>query len=128
MTEPLGEDALVGTIEVRTVGDEFYAGWTSGDGTVGCAGDHANTPVGALAHLCSVLIKLDEDEAAPELLAALEAVLLFHSGRKWDATTRREWSRLVGVPDATTKVVCDVARSAIAKARGETDPTSEDEG
>ena len=66
--------------------------------------------------------------AAPELLAALEAVLLFHSGREWDATTRREWSRLVGAPDATTKVLCEVARSAIAKARGEADPTSENEG
>ena len=66
--------------------------------------------------------------AAPELLAALEAVLLFHSGREWDETTRREWLRLVGAPDATTKVLCDVARAVIAKARGEADPTSEDEG
>ena len=65
--------------------------------------------------------------AAPELLAALEAVLLFHSGREWDATARREWLRLVGAPDATTKVLCDVARSAIAKARGVADPTSADE-
>ncbi len=117
MTEPLGEDALVGTIEVRTVGDEFYAGWTSGDGTVGCAGDHANTPVGALAHLCSVLIKLDEDEAAPELLAALDETVtrlercMVHAGSD---------------PDFAHEATKD-ARAAIATARGAA-PTPPPEG
>ena len=66
--------------------------------------------------------------AAPELLAALEAVLLFYRGDWWDEGERQEWSRLAGTQEATTKVLCDVVRAALAKARGVADPTSEDEG
>ena len=65
--------------------------------------------------------------AAPELLAALEAVLLFYRGDWWDEGERQEWSRLAGTQEATTKVLCDVVRAALAKARGVADPTSADE-
>jgi hypothetical protein len=81
--------------------------------------------------------------AAPELLEALKAVLLFHSGSHWDDAKQAEWQRLgallLGEPkfrdyhyargsmtptsfEATTSVLCDMIRTAIAKATGATTP------
>lgn len=58
--------------------------------------------------------------AAPELLAACEAVLLFHDGAPWDDAKQRRWYDELKVgPDATGRSLCDFVREAIAKARGE---------
>jgi hypothetical protein len=38
------------------------------------------------------------------------AVLLFHRGGSWTGTDRLEWVMLTGEEDATTKVLCDLAR------------------
>jgi len=50
-------------IEVTREPDSYWAAATSGDGRVGCSGDGAATPVGALANLCATLIKIAEDDA-----------------------------------------------------------------
>ena len=44
---------------------------------------------------------------------ALEAVLLFHSGREWDGDARAKWRELTGSSEATTKVLCDCVRKAM---------------
>jgi len=45
--------------------------------------------------------------------AALEAVLLFHSGDDWDARKRYAWLVFTGTTEATTKVLCDTVRKAL---------------
>lgn len=52
--------------------------------------------------------------AAPALRDACEAVLLFHSGGPWDETKREQWFNLTQETDATTKVLCDTVRKALA--------------
>lgn len=54
--------------------------------------------------------------AAPELLDACRAVLLFHAV-EWDEDKRTEWKAITGESEATTKILCDHIRNAIAKAR-----------
>ena len=54
--------------------------------------------------------------AAPDLLAACRAVLIFHSGGEWTHNAEIDWIRITGKDDATTKVLCDTVRAAIAKA------------
>jgi hypothetical protein len=51
--------------------------------------------------------------AAPEMLEALRAVLLFYSV-DWTAEKRAEWDRLTG-GEATTRVLCDTVRRVLAK-------------
>ncbi len=55
-------------------------------------------------------------EAAPELYEACKAVLMFHRGGPWEDNDAEEWKRLTGQEDATTKVLCNTVRAAIAKA------------
>jgi hypothetical protein len=45
--------------------------------------------------------------------AALEAVLLFHSGGPWTHERRTRWQFLTGYAEATTKILCDVVREAL---------------
>lgn len=47
------------------------------------------------------------------MLSALEAVLLFHSGGDWDEKKRSKWKSLTGKDEATTKVLCDLVRAAL---------------
>ncbi len=55
--------------------------------------------------------------AAPNLRDACEAVLLFHSGGEWDEAKRNEWFNLTGETDATTKIMCDTVRRALARVK-----------
>ena len=41
------------------------------------------------------------------------AVLLFHRGGQWTGQDRNEWVMLTGEEDATTKVLCDLARKLL---------------
>lgn len=45
---------------------------------------------------------------------ALRLVLLFYQVGAWDQDRRDEWHRLTGTSEATTKVLCDHVRSALA--------------
>lgn len=54
--------------------------------------------------------------AAPDLLDAARAALLFHSASPWDVEKAAEWKRLTGSDDATTRALCEFLRVAIAKA------------
>jgi len=56
--------------------------------------------------------------AAPELYAFAKAALLFHGGGEWDQGLVEEWTALTGAQEATTRVLCNTARTAIAKAEG----------
>lgn len=47
---------------------------------------------------------------------ALEAVLLFFSGSPWDDEKKQRWLELTGEEEATTRVLCDTARSALGHA------------
>jgi hypothetical protein len=47
------------------------------------------------------------------------AVLLFHRGGQWTGQDRNEWVMLTGEEDATTKVLCDLARKLLAAAHTE---------
>lgn len=40
----------------------------------------------------------------------VQALLLFHSAEAWDEDRRRRWEELTGHREATTKVLCDLAR------------------
>jgi hypothetical protein len=59
---------------------------------------------------------------AHKLRAACRATLLFHgSTLGWDASARNEWREIVTLMlgeqhhgDATTKVLCDIQRAALA--------------
>ena len=42
------------------------------------------------------------------------AVLLFHRGGRWTGQDRNEWVMLTGEEEATTKVLCDLAREMMA--------------
>ena len=54
--------------------------------------------------------------AAPEMRDVIHALLLFyHGGLDWNDDTRREWKRLTGNNDATTRVLADFARRVLAK-------------
>lgn len=54
-------------------------------------------------------------EASPsaELRDALKLPLLFHAGGPWDDERRKEWLRVTGTREASTKVLCDHLRAAI---------------
>jgi hypothetical protein len=41
-------------------------------------------------------------------------VLLFHRGGRWTGQDRNEWVMLTGEEEATTKVLCDLARRVMA--------------
>lgn len=61
--------------------------------------------------------------AAQDLLAVAKAVLLFHAGSPWDQTKDADFNALLfpilgREPAATTKGICDAARTAIDKAEG----------
>lgn len=43
------------------------------------------------------------------------ALLLFHRGGEWTGQDRNEWVMLTGEEDATTKVLCDLARKLLAR-------------
>lgn len=43
------------------------------------------------------------------------AVLMFHRGGAWTGQDRCEWVFLTGEEDATTKVLCDLARRLLAE-------------
>jgi hypothetical protein len=45
---------------------------------------------------------------------ALRAVLLFHDGEPWDFEKAQEWRLLTGDDRATTRVLCDLVRKALA--------------
>lgn len=45
---------------------------------------------------------------------ALRLVLLFHSGGVWGEAQKTEWLRITGTTEATTKVMCEHVRSALA--------------
>jgi len=56
--------------------------------------------------------------ACTPLRDALALVLLFHRGGPWSAESRAEWFRITGSHDATTRVMCDTVRAALADAAG----------
>jgi hypothetical protein len=49
------------------------------------------------------------------LVAALRLPLLFHGGGDWTEERRAEWKALTGSDEATTKVMCDTIRAALAR-------------
>ena len=49
------------------------------------------------------------------------ALLLFHSGGPWTAERRVEWNDLIGEREATTRILCDAARQALATALAPTE-------
>jgi hypothetical protein len=52
--------------------------------------------------------------ASMAIIDVLRAVLMFHDGATWDANRRAEWKRITGSDEATTKVLCDHVRAALA--------------
>lgn len=49
----------------------MFASWTTGDGIEGGCAAYSTTLVGALAELCSTLLKIDEDKSVDRRFAAL---------------------------------------------------------
>jgi hypothetical protein len=66
----------------------------------------------------SELVDLDQPLIS-RLVAALRLPLLFHSGAPWTEERRLEWRSLTGSYEATTKVMCDAIREALALAEGQ---------
>lgn len=52
----------------------------------------------------------DEKKRPPTVAELAELVLLFHGGGQWSDDKRARWRELTGHDEATTKVLCDVAR------------------
>jgi hypothetical protein len=59
-------------------------------------------------------------ETIERLRAALEAVLIFHSGsgRPWYEDVER-WTEITGVGDATPKILCDHIRAALLRGKND---------
>ena len=59
-----------------------------------------------------------DDETELSDLTAYErlarAVLLFHGASSWCEKEKREWHALTGGREATTRVLCDLARETVA--------------
>jgi predicted NUDIX family NTP pyrophosphohydrolase len=55
-------------------------------------------------------------ELATSLNRLAGAVLLFHRGGPWTERDRATWRSLTGEDEATTKVLCDLARRTIERA------------
>lgn len=51
---------------------------------------------------------------APTAISALEATLMWFNESNWDDAKRQKWERLTGNKEATTRVLCDCVRAAIA--------------
>ena len=90
-------------------------GWPRGYGFIE-AGNVMNDPIAYCSQLASTNhANGDLIAAAPELMAALEAIARFEDGIEcWCRPMLRE----IGVTDHSGE--CDIIRAAIAKARGET--------
>jgi len=56
-----------------------------------------------------------EARVALDLIAALEAVLLFHSASPWSEAKKTQWWNLTQTNEATTRTLCDTARIALGK-------------
>lgn len=79
------------------------------------------------AMICDVFMTNDSNIAkrrasiialAPDLSDVVEALLLFHSV-DWTQEKRYRWHKLTGHEEATTKVLCDFARSVLAQMKKE---------
>ena len=55
-----------------------------------------------------------EREPSYDVADALGLVLMFHGGGEWNESKRAEWLRITGTREATTRVLCDHVRSALA--------------
>ena len=65
------------------------------------------------------IVHEERADASHDLLLCAEATLLFHSGGMWSEKTSARWKELTGTDNATNKMLCDMHRAAIAKARGD---------
>jgi hypothetical protein len=92
--------------------------WSMGDKTTGGSDVYERD-------LRAVEVALEREVEAFEVFAAanamefardaLQAVLLFHSGDRWDKEKSDEWRRLTGREDVTTRALCDVVREALGE-------------
>lgn len=82
------------------------------------AADYVATEVGKARDVFVLRAEAAEAENV-RLREALALPLMFHAGGKWDEEQRAEWYRLAGTYDATTKVMCDTIRAALALTRAE---------
>lgn len=55
-------------------------------------------------------------EATDKLLAACKAALLFHGAAHWTIEEKTKWWNITQRSEATTKILCDTIRKAIAEA------------
>lgn len=53
-------------------------------------------------------------QAAPKLLAACQAVLLYHKGGIWSEEDGARWFELTGQTECNSKTLCDTLRERIA--------------
>jgi hypothetical protein len=57
-----------------------------------------------------------EPPQAATLLEACRATLLFHADGPWDEAKQGEWFNITQHPEATSRILCDTVRAAIARA------------
>lgn len=121
-------------------GSARRAKWrVGGDGFQGTQVDHdkitSNTPISIMSdggsegwsittYLADILKGAAADErlaiaylmaSAPEMLSALEAVLMWFGAGDWNDAKRQQWKQLAGNDEATTRVLCDLVRCAIGQ-------------
>lgn len=60
------------------------------------------------------LFAAQQSEREKAMADVLSLVLLFHRGGWWTQDDIGEWLRITGKTDATTKVMCDTIRAALA--------------
>jgi len=56
-----------------------------------------------------------EPKQKQALVAALEAVLLFHSASPWTEAKKTQWWNLTQTNEATTRNLCDTVRLALGR-------------
>jgi len=67
-----------------------------------------------IAQRIDVMVK-ERDAEIKRLREACKATLMFHRECVWDTVKQQEWYELTGDPAATTKVLCDFVRRALAE-------------
>ncbi len=64
---------------------------------------------------CRALAEFPDPDAVGGLVDALRLPLLFCHGGEWIPQDRALWKHITGHDEATTKVMCDHIRAALAK-------------
>jgi hypothetical protein len=56
--------------------------------------------------------------AREDLVRVARALLLFHGPNPWSLASQQAWQELTGSEECTSRVLCEMARNALARVEG----------